>query len=89
MSTGGRHAIGFAFINFVDPVAAAQFEARRQSQRLSAFPKSRRMRMAAANMQGQSANVQALQRQSMGRLRSRLCRPVIIKGGRFVELLEY
>lgn len=90
MSTGDRYAIGFAFINFVDEASSFRFEARWQSQRLPTHPKARRLRLVTARLQGQRANVHALQGQPKARQRCRLtCPIIIIKNGRLVGLQVY
>lgn len=88
MTSGGRAALGYAFVNFTSPAHASAFAACWQGQRLSRFTTGRRLKVTVADVQGFDANVLELKRKPAGRLRARQCGPVIIKDCRRVELSD-
>mmetsp|Transcript_93764 Transcript_93764/g.262305 ORF Transcript_93764/g.262305 Transcript_93764/m.262305 type:complete len:263 (+) Transcript_93764:74-862(+) len=88
LSTGGRYALGYAFINFVTVEHAKAFAAQWNSQRLSHFEAGRRLRLSSAEHQGLEANVAKVRAKPQSFLRSRCCSPVIIRDGRVLGLRD-
>lgn len=88
MYSGGKRALGYAFINFVSIAAAAAFTARWQGRRLLRFKQDRPLNIIVAEMQGFWANVFHLKQKSGGRLKSRRCRPIIVREGRRLDMDE-
>lgn len=85
LSTSGRYAMGYAFINFVSVPHAQAFISRWQSERLSRFQDERRVRLAIAEKQGLEANIDKLKAKSRGRLQSLKSSLLIVKGGRLLS----
>lgn len=88
LGSGGKSTLGYAFINFVSEMHAAAFYSSWQGRRLLRFDKGRRLNITAADVQGLEANVRQLKKKPANRLRSRQCRPIIIKNGREVSMHE-
>lgn len=89
MYSGGKRALGYAFVNFTSGSHAAAFYARWQGCFLPEFRKGRPLNITVAEMQGFDANVQHLKEKSAGRLRSRQCRPIILKDGQQLDLDDF
>lgn len=89
MSSGGKQNLGYVFINLVSEEKAVAFRERWHMRRLPHVQRSRRMNVAVADLQGLEENVLRLRGQPSGRLRSRHCRPLIIKDGAIVRLEDF
>lgn len=88
MYSGGKRALGYAFINFVSYAHAAAFYSKWQGRYLSDFRRGRPLNITVAECQGFHENLLHVKQKSAGRLRSRQCRPIVVKGGRVVDMDE-
>lgn len=70
MYSGGKRALGYAFINFVSEAASAAFYSQWQGRYLPKFQRGRPLNIVVAEMQGFSANLTHVKQKSAGRLRS-------------------
>lgn len=89
MSSGGKTTRGYVFINLVSETNAASFRERWHMRRLPHFQRSRRLNVAIADIQGLEENVLRLKEKRAGCLKSRQCKPLIIRDGLILSLDDF
>lgn len=80
--------MGYAFINFVSAATAAAFYSQWQGCRLPGCQQGRPLNIVVAETQGFWSNLFHLRQKSAGRLRSRRCRPIIVRDGQLLDMDE-
>lgn len=85
-SSGGKANLGYAFINLASSEEARAFYARWHKRRLPLLDTEKHLLISRAEVQGFHANVEQLKKKRAGKMRSRQCKPIIVKDGRVVSL---